>query len=136
MRQDIFFVKCLCKAIYSIVAGNYLKLCYAENPTEKNNCHKLQLTTESVLHKGYVVIVQMPTCRLYVGQPVFVLPSDKPVRWGHIAELQVDYLSVNEVSPFSWYTQDVGIRLSFAFPRNTKDTQLFVLNKIDPSIWR
>ncbi len=125
MSDRVAFIEGLSKSIFSIVVAKYLQ----GHHVLSDGAVALQLR-EGPYKDGQVVVVDRPTQRLYVGQPVFIV--DVPgARWGRILSLQVNDKPVETVDKEADAT-DVGIGLDFKCP---KDAVLYALAADDDVVW-
>jgi hypothetical protein len=125
MFDTVAFIDALSRSIFSVVVAKYLQGHYLTS----GRAIALRLR-EGPYKNGQVVVVDRPTQRLYLGQPVFVV--DVPgARWGRILSLQVNDKPVDTVDQ-EVATTAVGIGLDFKFP---EDAVLYALESDDDVVW-
>jgi hypothetical protein len=125
MSDMLGFVEALSKSIFAVVAAKYLEERYVGSYLAL-----LLRLREGPYKKGRVVVVNRPSQRLSVGQPVFVLMSPE-ARWGRIVSLQINDNPITSLDQDTDAT-DVGIGLDFKCP---KDTTIYVLRVEDDVVW-
>ena len=77
-------------------------------------------------------MVDQPSHRLFVGQPVFALGGPTGSRWGRIQSLKLDDAEVQAVEAGAAATNGVGVALDFKCP---KGAQLVALAVGDDVVW-
>lgn len=128
MRDAVGFIRAFANSIFAIVVGSYLKACHAASA---DRVELVQRQHDGPFNNGTVVVVDKPTKRLFVGQPLFV-PIDTGARWGRIQGLQVDGSDVQVVGPETDAPQGIGVALNFKCPRKTT---LVALEVEDDVVW-
>jgi hypothetical protein len=125
MSDAIGFVESLSRSIFSVLVAKYLQGHYLAS----GSVSALQLL-KGPYRNGQVVVVDRPTQRLYVGQPVFLVVSSR-ARWGRILSLHIADSPVDSVDEETEAT-DVGIKLDFKCP---KDAAMYALEVDDDVVW-
>jgi hypothetical protein len=125
MSDMVAFIEALCRSIFSIVVAEYLQRFHVAG----GDALALRLR-EGPYKDGRVVVVDRPTQRLFVGQPIFVF-APRGARWGRILTLQINEQAVDIVGEVVTGT-DVGIGLDFKCP---KDATLYALESDDDAVW-
>jgi hypothetical protein len=128
MSEDINFIENLARSLFGLVIGRYLKLQH----TESENRIPLKLG-EGPFEKGTTIVVDAPSHRLFVGQPVFAIVESTGARWGRIQSLEIDNTDVEEVVPGANALNGIGVCLDFKCPKKNK--QLFALAVDDDLVW-
>ena len=128
MSEDIDFIENLARSLFGLVIGRYLK----SQHTESENGIALKLR-EGPFKNGTVVVIDAPSHRLFVGQPVFVVVEATGARWGRIQSLKIDNTDVEEVVPGANAPNGIGVRLDFKCAK--KNEQLFALAVDDDLVW-
>ena len=126
MSEKIAFIEALSTSIFALAVAKYLQ----DHHVASSHRIALQLR-EGPYKNGTVVVVDRPTHRLYVGQPLFVLVDSTGARWGRILSLKVNNTPVSAVDQGS-VGSDVGIGLDFRCPKNAK---LYALESDDDVVW-
>lgn len=134
MLEQLAFIKEFSAGLFAVAAGGYLAQGVAAA------AELLQVTERAF--KNSVVVVERPTIRLVVGQPVFALvkavaDGAKPVnimyaRWGRVKELRADGLSVVSTDAAPAGQLSFGVSLGFCCPEGAT---LYALDKDDNLIW-
>jgi hypothetical protein len=125
MGQRLAFVEAYASSLFEIVAGDYLQRYYVDTGV----CMELGRPKERY-KDGFVAVVAMPACRLWVGQPILGERQGKVDRWGEVTSLQVDDNSVESVEGGS--PTAVGLGVSFQI---TQGISLYVLERKDEAVW-
>ena len=128
MSEDIDFIENLARSLFGLVIGRYLKSQYAE--PENRIARK---PGESPIKNGTVVVIDAPSHRLFVGQPVFAIVESTGARWGRIQSLKIDNTDVEDVVPGANALNGIGVCLDFKCPKKNK--QLFTLAVDDELVW-
>lgn len=130
MLEMLGFIKGYCSSLHKILIGEYLKRWYMEIPGAAT---QLGIFINGPLRRvdGTVIVVSKPSCRMFVGQPVFGAIGDRVDRWGYILEIQVDDVSQQSVEKDSKATE-IGLKIDF---KVTKHTELYVLQNTDEVVW-
>jgi len=128
MSEDINFIENLARSLFGLVIGRYLKLQH----TESENRIALKLR-EGPFEKGTTIVVDAPSHRLFVGQPVFAIVESTGARWGRIQSLKDNNTDVEEVVPGANALNGIGVCLDFKCPKKNK--QLFALAVDDDLVW-
>lgn len=127
MRESIRFIGALGKSIFAIAVGRYLQSEHAQSHLSLN-----LREGDGPYRNGSVVVVEKPTIRLFVGQPLFVLLEAGGARWGRVQSLQVDGSEFDEIEADVVAENGVGIGLDFRCPRGAT---LFALERDDDVVW-
>ncbi len=131
MQDHLEFMRAYCRALYEVVAGEYLDRSYVSKP---GACTALGAFLEGPFHKpgGAVVVVSKPTCRTYIGQPILGKRNNRVDRWGTIQTIEVDGTSVSAVEAFN-PAATVGLLVDFKL---SNGTQLYLLPAKDDAVWK
>lgn len=127
MRARIEFLEAYSRSLFMVLAGVYLEQCYVKTGA----AHALGRPLEGPILGKTVVVVKKPPCRLFQGQALIGSRSGHVDRWGQVAELREDDVSVESIEEDST-CQEVGLRADF---RLTKGMDLYVLAKLDEAVW-
>jgi RiboL-PSP-HEPN len=131
MTDAIGFIESLATSIFGLVVGRYLETHHATSVGR----FEMELRTGDKPLKGRtVVIVDRPTERLFVGQPVFVVVRSTGARWGRIQSLRVDDTNVEELGADANAPGGVGVELDFKYPRR-EGAKLVALAADDDVVW-
>jgi len=133
MSEAVDFLESFSRSIFGLMVGHYLKTHHAAS----ENHIELAIRTgerDGPFRNGTVVVVDKPSDRLFVGQPVFVVVETTGARWGRIQSLQVDDTDVDEVVPSANAPNGIGVGLDFKYPQNI-GTRLIVLAADDELVW-
>jgi hypothetical protein len=111
-----------------MTVGSYLR----DHHTVVNLGLHLHQKDDGPFKKGTVVVVDKPSRRLFVGQPIFAIVDADGARWGRIQSLAVDDLNVQAVEHDAVAPNGIGISLPFRCPRGVP---LVALDADDERIW-
>lgn len=126
MNDAIAFIESLSTSLFGLVVGRYLA------DRHGASAQLAQRQGEGPYRNGTIVIVEIPTQRLFVGQPVFVIARSTEARWGRIQSLKIDGGDVPEVKPDAIAPLGIGVELDFRCP---KDATLTALSAEDDVVW-
>jgi hypothetical protein len=129
MSETIGFIEAFLKSVFAIVVGRYL---YCHHVAPGKGILLPQRPDDGPYKNGTVVVVEKPTKRLFVRQPVFVLVDATGARWGRIRSMKVDGIDVDVVEPGATAARGVGIALDFKCP---KGASLVALDADDDVVW-
>lgn len=130
MSEAIDFFLAFAQSIFAKAVGSYLAAHY---PAASPTCVELvQRQNDGPFRNGTVVVVEKPTRRLSVGQPVFVPIAPIGARWGRIQSLKVDDSEIQAVLPETAAPNGIGLGLDFRCP---KGTSLVALEAEDDIVW-
>ena len=115
MGDTLNFIEAFSKSVFALVVGRYLKDHHA---TPGQGIELSQRRDDGPYMSGTVVVVEKPTQRLFVGQPVFVIVDPTFARWGRIQSMRVDDTDVQAVEPDAPAASGIGIGLDFKCPRS------------------
>lgn len=131
MREAVAFIESLARSIFGLVVGRYFDTHHAAS------AGRIELALrdgDGPFKKRTIVVVDKPSQRLFVGQPVFVVVESSGARWGRIQSLRVDGAEVQELSGSASAPAGVGIALDFKFPKSA-DAKLVALAADDDVVW-
>jgi hypothetical protein len=131
MHEAVAFIESLAKSIFGLVVGRYLETRHAAS---SGRVELALRDGDGPFKDGTVVVVDKPTQRLFVGQPVFVVVESTGARWGRIQSLRVDDADVQELAVNANAPTGVGVGLTFRFPRSA-DAKLVALAADDDVVW-
>lgn len=131
MRESVDFIENLAISIFGLVVGRYLETHHAASPSRVEL--KLRAGDGPYMNRT-VVVVDKPTHRLFVGQPVFVAVESTGARWGRIQSLKVDGVDMQELATNANAPNGVGVRLDFKFPKSAT-AKLVALAADDDVVW-
>lgn len=129
MFDSVGFILAFGCSVFAITVGKYLETHHAESA---GRADLKQRQDDGPFEDGTVVIVEKPTQRLFVGQPVFVIVKSTSARWGRIQSLQVDDSRIQVFLPEDKAPSGIGIKLDFKCPSNAI---LIALAKDDDIVW-
>lgn len=131
MNDAINFIEGFSKSLFGLVVGRYLETHHAASAARI----ELALRAEEGPQKNRaVVIVDKPTARLFVGQPLFVVVKSAGARWGRIQSLRVNDVDVQELDANASAPDGVGVGLGFKYPKSA-DAKLVALAADDDVVW-
>lgn len=130
MQDHLEFMMAYCRALYAVVAGDYLDRAYVGKP---GGATALGAFREGPYHKpqGDAVVVSTPACRTHIGQAVIGKLSNRVCRWGTIKGIQIDGKPVPAVEAGD-PVPELGLQVDFEL---TTGTQLYLLPAKDPAVW-
>ncbi|TBW12639.1 hypothetical protein E0E50_03050 [Azotobacter chroococcum subsp. isscasi] len=123
MLSFLGFIRALSGSLFNSLAAEYLKL----KAKAAVGSERLEIV-EGPYSKGMVIVVSPPKMHLYVGQPIYSIVASE-VRWGRIAELQVDGASISSFED-SGSDKTIGIKLDFVSGK-----EVHVLHGDDGVVW-
>lgn len=129
MSDALQFIEAFSKSIFSMAVGRYLQDHHAASG---QGILLQQRKKDGPYQNGTVVVVEMPTQQLFVGQPVFVIVDATGARWGRIQSLKVDDADIQAVEPGAVAAKGIGIALDFRCP---KGATLVALAADDDVVW-
>ncbi|MBK8263098.1 MAG: hypothetical protein IPK80_17380 [Nannocystis sp.] len=130
MAVEVGFVEALSRAIFSLVVGTYLKAHHAATAIQLR-----QREQDGPYKGGTIVVVEKPTCRLVVGQRVYVLVGTC-ARWGRIQSLKVDDAEFQAVDGGVAAENGIGVGLDFKCPKGAVLVALPVKDDVkDDLVW-
>jgi hypothetical protein len=127
MVELISFVEAYSRSIFVVIADAYLR-------QESKNLSKVIAVgelTDGPFKKGYAIVVKRPKGRVYVGQPVFALTKERPVKWGYIKEIKINDINAASVAEDST-APELGLLLDF---KCSKKAEVFLLQGNDGLVW-
>ncbi|MBX7131548.1 MAG: hypothetical protein K1X67_02605 [Fimbriimonadaceae bacterium] len=127
MDEAIGFILAFSRSVFAIAVGRYLRDHHA-----KTGIQLAQRQGDGPYRNGTVVVVEPPTHRLFLGQPVFVLSDATGARWGRIQSLQLDDAAVDAIELGAAAVSGIGIGLNFKCP---KGALLGALATDDDVVW-
>lgn len=130
MSEIVGFIRAFAQSIFAIAVGSYLKAHH--HAASAGRVELVQRHDDGPYRNGTVVVVEKPTQRLFVGQPVFVPIESTGARWGRIQNLRVDDSDVQDVLPGAAAPQGIGVGLDFKCPRGAT---LVALDSDDDAVW-
>ena len=130
MRDAVGFIQAFVQSIFATAVGSYLEAHH--HAASAGRVQLVQRQKDGPYRNGTVVVVEKPSRRLFVGQPVFVLVNSTGARWGRILSLQVDDSDVQDVLPGTVAPQGIGVGLDFKCP---KGAILVALEAEDDVVW-
>jgi hypothetical protein len=131
MNEALRFIEAFARSIFELVVGRYLQNHHVASTG------RIELTLrggDGPYNNDTVIIVEKPTQRLFVGQPVFVILESAGARWGRIRSLRIDDVDVTEVAANANVHTGVGVGLDFKFPRST-EAKLLAPAAEDDVVW-
>lgn len=131
MCEAVAFIESLARSIFGLVVGCYLEAHHSAS------MGRIELTLregDGPYKNSTVVIVDKPSQRLFVGQPVFVLVEPTGARWGRIQSLLIEDSEFQELSPNTNAPTGIGVGLDFKFPQRA-DAKLVALAADDEVVW-
>jgi len=129
MQDHVEFMKAYCRALYAVVAGDYLDRAYI---LKSGASTALGEFIEGPYHQhGGAVVIHKPACRTYIGQPVIGKSDNRVGWWGAIQEIRIDNKPVSAVEAGD-PAATLGLRVNFKL---TKSTQLYLLPAKDDAVW-
>lgn len=128
MSDTIDFFAAFAKSLFSIAVGKYLQDQHIK-PVRSIN---LIQRHDGRFKEGTVVVVERPSQRLFVNQPVFIISEANGACWGRIRSLQIEKVDVKAIEPDDDIPNGIGIALDFKCPRNTP---LHALTSEDDVVW-
>ena len=131
MSEAVAFIESLAISIFGLVVGRYLET----HHVAPANRIELALRANDGPFKGRtIVVVDKPTQRLFVGQPVFVIMESTGARWGRIQSLRIDDTDVQTLETNASAPKGVGVGLDFRFPKSA-GAKLVALAAEDDVVW-
>jgi len=129
MRDAIHFIDAFSRSIFAISVSRYLQATHAAPGQAIQLTQRLK---DGPYKAGTVVVVNSPTHRLFVGQPVFVIVDTAGARWGRIQSIKVNDSYVQAVEANTAARDGVGLGLDFKCPRGAT---LVALAADDDLVW-
>jgi hypothetical protein len=131
MSEAVAFVESLARSIFGLVVGRYLETHHAASAMRI----ELTLRAEDGPQKSRTaLVIDKPTARIFVGQPVFVVVKSSGARWGRIQSLRVNDADVQELDANANAPNGVGVGLGFKYPKSA-DAKLVALAAEDDVVW-
>lgn len=131
MSEAVGFIENFSRSIFGLLIGHYLKIHHAAS---ENRIELALRAGDGPFKNGTIVVIDVPSDRLFVGQPVFVVVETTGARWGRIQSLRIDDTDVVEVVPSANAPNGIGVGLDFKYPQNIS-TQLIALAADDELVW-
>ena len=103
-----------------------------DNQRQPGKRRSQQRQDDGPYRNGTVVVVEKPSQRLFVSQPVFVIVDANGARWGRIQSMKIDDTDVQAVKPDMAAANGIGIALDFKCPAGAT---LITLSVDDDVVW-
>lgn len=129
MRESVGFIQAFSQSVFAIAVGDYLSKRHAISPA---SIQLPQRQGDGPYQNGMVVVVEKPSQRLFVGQPLFVIVEAAGARWGRVRSIRVDNTEVEAVEAGDHVANGVGLGLNFTCP---KGATLVALASEDDVVW-